>query len=366
MGAGKPGWVVQNLKQIADEFLPPLKMVLAFLACGALVGVIVLVGFCRRRSESQHAPGEIVTANLVSLDHGGNVLIVGESVTHTGRAKSGTATTRHTGRLDVIDLADGHRRARVVFDRPQACVSAGPGIAWCDSGDDNALEVRDAATLAVHVSSSKVRAKAPPLSNAKPEIDRHTGVAWFTTTDNRFWHVDPRTLAAGIETDHPSRETTQSIGQHFDTRLERFEVPEGWYDFEGKPRAVLSFHDTQHRDPNNGDVPVKPIAPETTLIAPSFVASFEQDPGHAMIVGAARWLIVAHDDNVDHASASLLVTAMTVDGKQHWTTTFAGGELVGAWIVDNHLVLAIGAREQQGAVVALDVADGHVLWRTGT
>ena len=152
---------------------------------------------------------------------------------------------------------------------------------------------------------------------------------------------------------------------------DRLDDASGWYSFVGTPRSSFAFNDFAHRDPDNGTVPVRPVATETTFIAPKFVTSEEQDPGRALRIGADKLALVANDSGIDHATADLLITATSLEGTKHWTTTFKDCDLAGAWMVDQLLVFAIRGHEHAqgtgvGEIVAVDPADGRIVWRTAT
>ena len=323
-----------------------------------IVGGLMTFKILNDRHYAATSAGALHGAHLVHLADGRPAITVGEIVV----VPHGRHGADRSDRLEVIDT-DGVRLARVMVDHSTACVAAAPGLLWCDTSivGRRDLELRDAATLAVRVPHAKLVAGAPALAAGQaPVIEAATGEAWMMTADGRFWHVDPRTLRGGVVDQRPASGTLDVGASQSPLdggiRLE----PNSIY-FEGSPRATLTFND------NRGGT--HPIAPDTFL-HPQLLVDRE---GPAVAYPAAlgfedgKVLIVIHDDTVDHDTAHMQVTALGLDGKRRWTVALDHGEVRAAWIVGHRLVVGVHHGDELGSeIIALDEADGHVVWRAGT
>jgi hypothetical protein len=284
-----------NVREIAKEFDLTWRFPVVILGGASVVALVFLIQHLRLRHQSEHDPGRLLGAHLVALEDGSHVVLVTEVVAHATKSKSGAVGSFDTARLDSIDTADGHRRARAIVDRPLACVAATPGLAWCatSSGHDKGLELRDAATLAVRAPDAK-------------QVPRGTGEAWTIQ--------EPLVNSIAAPTG-------------------------GTYSFAGSPRAMLVFN------AGTEDAKDRPIARDTKFLSPGFISDGDYaDHGPALRLGADQLVVVAHDDSVDHDTA-------TLNGR-------------GTPVVDQRLVLGIATKP--GAIVAIDLSDGTVTWRTGT
>lgn len=305
-------------------------------------------------------PGALLGAHLVRLPDGSRVLIAEESVFHGGGNGVHSGGNSARSRVDVIDLADGRRRARISSDAPYglACIPAVAGLVWCgNESTEPSLEVRDAATLAVKVTHAQLVALAPPLSHEAPFVDHFTGEVWFFTMDGRYWHLDARTLRSGTE-DKPPLEGHRGVRPDLPPLGGSIDSSAGNLYFEGAPRGVLRISD---RMGDEGS-----IAPETSWLKGSFLIDTD-GPSSAkpppLVLEGGNVVLIVQDTSVE--KKQVVLTAQGLDGKRRWSATLGHGSVIGAWLVGKLVVIAVST-EREGVVVALDAANGREVWRTAT
>jgi hypothetical protein len=329
--------------------MTPGYVLLCWAAAAAIITTVAVLLMIRHEHQvSERGPGELRSIRVASLADGRPILVVAALVMHSNNSRSAGGKWTDA-RIEVFDLVDGRRRAAAMVEHPTYCSSAGPGLLWCNTNyrSNTDLELRDAATLAVRVPNRKLVASAPPLAlHESASIDARTREAWIMTSDARYWHVDPLTLNGSIAEDASALDAI-AVGPNRSPLTGDFDIKPNGFSFQGEPKRI-------ERDDHDGHS--QPIG-SSTFVNPQFIMDTANLRAPLMIDGDVIFV-------ADRTGKALVITAQGLDGHMRWAATLDRGEISAAWIIDHRLVLGI-ANSKQGVIVAIDVANGSVLWHAG-